>query len=79
MAMTALDLNHGIAGVGGKRACWNTGHCGRGRRQGCERHGDKGCFDESFHWDLLHRIARRLAQVPGRVFVPGASFGIRAV
>jgi hypothetical protein len=77
--MTALDLDHGIAGVGGKGACWNAGHCGRRRRQGCERHGYKACLDVSFHWDLLHRVARQLAQVPERIFVPAASFSIRAV
>jgi hypothetical protein len=74
VAMTALDLDHGIAGVGRKRACWHTRHCGRRRRQDCERHRDKACFDELSHWDLLHRIARQLAQVPERVFVPGTSF-----
>jgi hypothetical protein len=79
VAMTALDLDHGIAGVGGKGACRNTGHGGRRRRQGCKRYGDKARFDESFHWDLLHRMARQLAQVPERVFVPGASFSIEAV
>jgi len=61
MAMAALDLDHGIAGVGGECACWNTGHCGRRSRQGRERHGDKACFDKSFHWGLLHRVARQLA------------------
>jgi hypothetical protein len=46
VAMTALHLDHGI---GGKGACWNTGHCGRRRCQGCKRHGDKACFDKSLH------------------------------
>jgi hypothetical protein len=73
MAMTALDLDHGIAGVGGKCACRNTGHCGRCRRQGCERHGDKACFDKSFHWGLLLRVARQLAQVPRPCFCSRAS------
>jgi hypothetical protein len=68
MAMTALHLDHGIAGVGGKCACWNTRHCGSRRRQGCERHGDKACFDKSFHWGLLHRRSRQLAQVPEHAF-----------
>jgi hypothetical protein len=74
MAMTALHLDRGIAGVGGKCACWNTGHCGRRRRQGCEGHGDKACLDKSFHGNLLHRRSRQLAQVPDMLFVPGASF-----
>jgi hypothetical protein len=78
MAMTALDLDRCIAGFGGKCACWNTGHCGCRRRQGCERHGNEACFDKLFHWDLLHRRARQLAQVPDCVFVPGSSIGINA-
>jgi hypothetical protein len=49
MAMTALHLDHGIASVGGKCACRNTGHRGRRRRQGCEGHGDKARLDKSFH------------------------------
>jgi hypothetical protein len=74
VAMTALHLDHGIAGLGGERACWNAWHCGRRRRQGCERQGDKACLDKSFHGDLLHRRSRQLAQVPERVFVPGLPF-----
>jgi hypothetical protein len=79
VAMTALYLDHGITGVGGKRTCRNTRHRRCRCRQGCKCHGDKTCFDKSFHWDLLHRVARQLAQVPEHVFVPGTSFRTAAV
>jgi hypothetical protein len=79
LAMTALHLDHGIAGVGGERACRNTRHGRCRRREGGERHGDKACFDKTFHWDLLHRRSRQLAQVPGYIFVPpGHSVSVSA-
>jgi hypothetical protein len=61
MAMSALHQHDGVAAVGGNRACGNARHREYGRRRGCKRNRDQTCFDKSFHWDLLRRVARQLA------------------
>jgi hypothetical protein len=71
MAVTVLHQNDGITGVGGKGACRNARHRECRRRRGGQRHGDKACFDKSFHWDLLHRASRQLPQVPALSFCSG--------